>query len=61
MVQSETEQKELDALDEDLEYCLHFPRGEKYVALFPVAAEEDQVKLEEKRVTLRLRIKVRLP
>jgi len=59
--QSAAEQSELDALTEDLEYCTNFPRGEKYVALFPVAgSQEDQAELEQKRATLRLRIKRQL-
>eukprot|EP00238_Polyblepharides_amylifera_P011709 CAMPEP_0196584320 /NCGR_PEP_ID=MMETSP1081-20130531/46638_1 /TAXON_ID=36882 /ORGANISM="Pyramimonas amylifera, Strain CCMP720" /LENGTH=327 /DNA_ID=CAMNT_0041905487 /DNA_START=76 /DNA_END=1055 /DNA_ORIENTATION=+ len=50
----------LKSLKEDLEYILHFPRCEKYIALFVSPSEEVREETEAKQRSIRQRIKVDL-
>ena len=53
--------KRLVAAEEDLEYVLHFPKGEKYVSLLKEAEEsEAQEHLEAERKRLRAKVKQKL-
>lgn len=53
--------KRLAAAEEDLEYVLHFPKGEKYVSLLKDAEEpEAQEHLEAERKRLRAKVKQKL-
>eukprot|EP00242_Pyramimonas_sp_CCMP2087_P007021 CAMPEP_0198199414 /NCGR_PEP_ID=MMETSP1445-20131203/2720_1 /TAXON_ID=36898 /ORGANISM="Pyramimonas sp., Strain CCMP2087" /LENGTH=306 /DNA_ID=CAMNT_0043869253 /DNA_START=258 /DNA_END=1175 /DNA_ORIENTATION=+ len=48
------------ALREDREYIVHFPKSEKYIALFAEVAEEWREDTERRRALMRQRIKVEL-
>jgi len=52
--------KELDALEEDLQYVVHFPRGMKYVSLFANNDHRDDPSVIQKREEIRTLIKRQL-
>ena len=53
--------QELSRARDDLEYVLHFPKGEKYVSLLKNAEDaEAQAQLERERVRLRAMVKLQL-
>lgn len=58
---SEAERKEMRRLEEDLQYVIHFPKGEKYVSLLKDAdTPEAQTRLEEERTRLKKLVKLQL-
>ena len=49
---------EIKQLEEDLQYVLHFPKGEKYISLFKMAdTAEAQTHLDSERIRLRALVK----
>ncbi|KAL3142959.1 hypothetical protein ABBQ38_003244 [Trebouxia sp. C0009 RCD-2024] len=58
---SATEQQQIQKLKQDLQYVLHFPKGERYVSILKDAAEpEAQAKLDAERIRLKAVIKRQL-